>query len=289
MFEAICIGNLNFDITFHTDELPKIHEKVRCENVITGLGGAAGNTAYWLAILEHKVGFCGCVGKDLLGKIHFSQFGDLGIDTTHIKKVDINSGLAVVFSKRGNKRIIKSTGANAHIQVDEVFLSQTRHIHLSSNVRETVEKVIEFSRQNQITVSYDPAENQYPDLIDKVDYLILNEDEARQMSGSDDIESVISTLSAQCLIITKNGGGCIIKSNTNKYEIDTFGVKPVDTTGAGDAFDAGFIHGILTKKDIQACGLLGVAAASIKVQHVGARVGNISRKILNRFIADRNI
>ena len=284
MFDIICIGNLNFDIILNSVSLPDSHEKINCEQAYTALGGAAGNTASRLASLGHKVGFVGCVGNDPMGLQHIAEFKKLEVDTSEIKTVNKNTGLAIIFSSRNDKRMIKIPGANAELQISENYLLRAKHIHLSSNKKEIVKRVIKICKDNQIPLSYDPGENKYLDLIDQVDYLILNEDEAKRLIKSDSIETAISKLYAKNVVITKNLGGCLIKDCSATVSIDSFGVKAIDTTGAGDAFDAGFIHGIITNQSLKRCGLLGVAAASLKVQHYGARSGNISYNAMEELL-----
>ena len=203
MFDVICIGNLNYDITFKTNQLPGLHEKIRCEDVVMGLGGAAGNTAYWLASLSHRVGFIGCVGNDVFGENHIAEFKKKKIDTSQVETLDLNTGVAFVFSKKNEKRIIKSTGANNSLTIDKEYLCKTRHVHLSSNKRETVEEVIEICRKNNISNSYDPGENQYLDLFSEVNYLILNEDEAKRATKSNDTDKAVSLLPARKVVVTK--------------------------------------------------------------------------------------
>ena len=276
MFDVICIGNLNFDIIFNHVRFPDIHEKIRCEDVFTGLGGAAGNTAAWLARLGHRVGFVGCVGNDPAGREHLSEFERLNIDISQIKVTDKNTGLAVIFSSGNDKRMVKSTGANSDLRIDETYLRKTGLVHLSGNRKAVVERVIDICKRNDIKVSWDPGETQYKALLDSVDYLILNEDEARRMANTGSIEEALSVLPADICIITKNHGGCVIVEKGKRYSIDGHGAPASDTTGAGDAFDAGFIHGLLNERSMEDCGRLGVAAASQKVLHGGARSGSIS-------------
>ncbi len=285
--DVICIGNLNFDMLFFTERLPKKHEKLSCEEVYTGFGGMAGNTAFWLRKLDFKVGLVGCLGDDILGKMHLQHLKKIGIDTSNIKMDKEHSGIAVVFSKRQEKRMIKYPGANAHIFVDLKYLSKAKHVHLSSNKIEIVEEVMMFCNEREIPVSYDPAERQYVDLMDKVDYLILNEDELRKAVGQNDLQIAIKDLNPRNLIVTKNEGGCLIKSRGTLLDIPSFKIKPIDTTGAGDAFNAGFICGLLKNKDIEESCYYGVAAASIKVKHVGARSGDINLENLERMVSEK--
>lgn len=284
--DVICIGNLNFDIMFFTDKLPKKHEKMRCEEVYTGFGGMAGNTSFWLTKLGFRVGLVGCLGNDILGEMHLHKLKKLGVDTSKIRIVGTHSGIAVVFSKRKNKRMIKYTGANANISVNLEYLSNARHVHISSNKKELVKEVTEFCRKMEIPVSYDPAERQYVSLMDKVDYLILNEDELKMAVNQTNWRTAIRLVNPKNLIITKNKGGCIIKYSGGIIDIPSFNIKAIDTTGAGDAFNAGFICGLLRNKDIEDCGYYGIAAASMKVQHIGARSGNIISENIERMVSE---
>lgn len=281
--DVICIGNLNFDISFHVTQVPDLHQKVRCEDATFCCGGSAGNAACWLGSLGIKTGMVGAVGTDTFGQAQMENLSFYNVDTTHVKRIG-QSGVAVIFVEGEVKRMIKYTGANRYKHVDESIL-QARHIHLTSNEKETVEKVVDMCKNTDITLSWDPQELFFEEFTSFFNHIFINEDDLRRRTGIKDLEKAARTLDAQMLIVTKNGGGCLIFSDT-VTRVPSFHVEALDTTGAGDAFDAGFIFGLRKKLDIRECGILGVSCASLKVQHYGARGGICGTEKLKSFLSD---
>lgn len=290
--DVICIGNLNYDISFHLSEIPDVHEKVRCDNATFSCGGSAGNTACWLASLGVKTGVVGAVGNDALGEAQIEDLKKYNVDTNHVRRTG-QSGVAVILVEGEAKRMIKYTGANAYKEIDEYLLS-AGHVHLSSNEKNTIEKVIEIcgqkekEKEKKITLSWDPQELFFDELTPFFNYVFINEDDLRRKTGIHNIEMAAKTLNPEILAVTKNGGGCFIFGDT-VIDVPSFNVEAADSTGAGDAFDAGFILGLQKKLSLKECGILGTACASLKVQHYGARGGICTFDALKTFLQQRNI
>ncbi|MBU7018506.1 MAG: carbohydrate kinase family protein [Theionarchaea archaeon] len=282
---VICIGNLNFDISFHISQLPHLHEKVRCDDATFSCGGSAGNTACWLASLGVSTGMGGAVGNDALGKAQIEDLKKFNVDIAHVNRIN-QSGVAVILVEGEAKRMIKYTGANAYKDVGDYLLC-CNHVHLSSNDKDTVRKVIDIC-EGKTTLSWDPQELLFEEFLHSFNYVFINEDDLRRKTGKEDLARAAGTLNAKTLVVTKNGGGCIIFGETVR-DIPSFSIEAVDSTGAGDAFDAGFIFGLLRMLDISECGILGTACASLKVQHHGARGGVCTRDTLEEFLQQRNI
>ncbi|AAL82010.1 carbohydrate kinase family protein [Pyrococcus furiosus DSM 3638] len=268
--DVICMGNLNYDITFMLERFPEFHEKVNAKKVYTGLGGSAGNTATWLSFLGLRVGFIGAVGNDDFGRLHLEFFEKIGVDTRGIKVVDEPTGVAVMMVIGEDKRIVKYPGANRFKEVKENYLKLARHLHLSSNPLPLVEKAVNLAKNLGLTVSFDPGEMEVPKHIEeKIDILMMNEDEFKRKYGS--LEK-ITELKSRIAIATLNGGGALVRDeNGNVYEIRGLSAKAIDTTGGGDSFDAGFIYGYLNGWDVKDSAKLGMLLAYLTVQKVGAR------------------
>ena len=268
-FDVVGIGNLNYDIIMLMERFPEFHEKVNAKEAFFGLGGAAANTISWLATFGLKTGYIGAVGRDEIGEAHLAYFKKLGVDTGGIKVVDVPSGVAVAMIRGEDKRIVKYPGANRMKEVDFNYLSTTRHVHLSSNPPETIVEVVNFASDNGITVSLDIGEAELPPEIErKVDYLMMNEDEYRRKFGSLDL----SLSEARNLVVTLNGGGALVRDEYgNVHEVRGLSAKVVDSTGAGDSFDAGVIYGVLNGWSLEEAASLGMVLAYLTVQKVGAR------------------
>jgi sugar/nucleoside kinase (ribokinase family) len=285
--DVICIGNLNFDISFRLSDIPDRHQKVRCGDVDFSCGGSAGNTACWLASLGVKTGVVGAVGDDAFGQTQIEELKSYHVDINGIKRKG-TSGIAVILVEGECKRMIKYPGANTYKEVDETLLS-ARHIHLSSNESETVEEVIsKTSESKKMTLSWDPQELLFEELLPFFDYVFINEDDLKRRTGIKNIREAAQTLKTESLIVTKNGGGCIIFGD-RLMDVPSFNIEALDSTGAGDAFDAGFIFGLQNQLSTRECGILGTACASIKVQHYGARGGITTQKGLKEFLKQHNL
>ncbi len=279
-FDVIGIGNLNYDIIMLVERFPEFHEKIQAKDAFFGLGGAAANTISWLANMGLKTGFLGAVGEDEIGEAHISYFKKIGVDTNGIKIVSTHSGMALVMVKGDDKRIVKFSGANALKELDFEYLKRTRHIHLSSNPPEILKMTIDFAHEHGITVSLDIGEAKLPEgIIDKIDYLLMNEDEYRRKFGSLNLNAV----NARNLIVTLNGGGALVRdSNMELYEIRGLSAEVVDSTGAGDAFDAGLIYGIIKGWNLRDAVKLGMFLAYLTVQKIGARSAIIPLEEIKR-------
>ena len=262
-----------------------MHEKVRCDDATFSCGGSAGNTACWLASLGVHTGVAGTVGDDALGRAQLDDLRKYSVDTTYVCCSN-QSGVAVILVEGEAKRMIKYTGANKYKQIGE-YLTECNHVHLSSNDRETVEKVIDACNGN-VTLSWDPQELLFENLIPSFDYIFINEDDLKRKTHINDITRAAQAIDSDMLIVTKNGGGCLIFSDP-VIDVPSFGVKAADSTGAGDAFDAGFIFGLQNHVTLRECGILGTACASIKVQHYSARAGICSRDQLEIFLQGHSV
>lgn len=281
--DVICVGNLNFDISFHLSQIPDVHQKIRCDDALFTCGGSAGNTACWLASLGVKTGVTGSVGKDAFGEAQLKDLSSYHVDTTQVRRIG-RSGVAVILVEGESKRIIKYTGANRYKKIDEHMLSAD-HIHLSSNEKDTVRKVVEICEKSdkKIILSWDPQELFFKEFLPFFDYIFINEDDLRRQTGAKNVESAAELLTSKVLIVTKNGGGCSIFGDA-VIDVPSFEIEAVDSTGAGDAFDAGFILGLHRELNLEECGILGTACASVKVQHYGARTGICTIEELSTFL-----
>ncbi|NJE05410.1 carbohydrate kinase family protein [Thermococcus sp. M36] len=267
--DVIGVGNLNYDIIMLLDRFPEFHEKVSAQKAFFGLGGAAANTITWLAHFGLRTGYIGAVGRDEIGEAHLSYFRKIGVNTDGIRVVDAPSGVAVAMIRGEDKRIVKYPGANTMKMVDFEYLARARHVHLSSNPPETISQVVNFAHENGITVSLDIGEAELPPGVEeKVDYLTMNEDEYRRKFGSLDL----GLSKARNLVVTLNGGGALVRDEDgNVFEVRGLSAEVVDSTGAGDSFDAGVIYGVLQGWSLRDAAKLGMLLAYLTVQKVGAR------------------
>jgi len=282
--DVVGIGNLNYDIILLVDRFPEFHEKINAKDAYFGLGGAAANTISWLAHFGLKTGYIGAVGKDEIGDAHFSYFRRIGVDTGGIRVVDAPSGVAIALIHGEDKRIVKYPGANLLKKVDFDYLSRARHVHMSSNPVETIVEVVNFAHEKGITVSLDIGEAPLPrEVEERVDYLMMNEDEYRRKFGSLDL----SLSRAKNIIVTLNGGGALVRDSSGRLsEVRGLRAEVVDSTGAGDSFAAGVVYGVLNGWSLEDSARLGMLLAYLTVQKVGARSAIVPLEEVRRIAAE---
>ena len=163
-------------------------------------------------------------------------------------------------------------------------MRNTQFLHITSFVSENpfnVQKKI-IKTLSKVKLSFDPGDlytrRGFADLrplIQKSEVLFLNEREQKKLTGEDYKTGSKSLLEAGAQVVAVKLGkkGCYVTNGKEKHLIDAYRVKVVDTTGAGDAYCAGFLYGQVMGKDLYTCGQLGNFVASRKIQKIGAREG----------------
>ncbi len=262
-----CFGELLIDmISSNTGSL------VASKGFLKKFGGAPGNTASGLAKLGVPVSFIGKVGNDPFGTFLKASLEKYGVDTKGlvISKTDRTTLAFVSLTATGDRDFYFFKGAHDTIVPTEVTLPPTTSIfhfgsltQISVNANKTTEKLMTDARTCGAILSYDPnvRESLWGDLhrarlvildtAKKVDMLKVNEVEAQLLSEVSDIPGAakkLYTKNLDIVVITHGEHGCYYK--TAKYEgaIPAIKVKVIDTTGAGDAFNAGFLYGLYKAK-----------------------------------------
>jgi sugar/nucleoside kinase (ribokinase family) len=150
------------------------------------------------------------------------------------------------------------------------------------------------ARAHGLTVSFDPNSaptKSWPaeiwDVIAQADILFVNETEAQQLTQTKDSQAALSQLSerASCAVIKLGANGAIGCWQGETVHAPAFPVQVLDTTGAGDSFDAGFIHGWLAGKSLSDCLTMGNACGALSAQHAGGTAGQPDALILERYVA----
>ena len=198
------------------------------------------------------------LGNDLFGEATVRNFASFGIDTSHVRIVDgVSSGVAPIFVEpNGQNRILVVKGANDTLSPADVDAASSALRHVDTIVLQfeisidTVYYTVQFARQHGIRCIVNPAPAQKVDLqkLSAADYFIPNETEAEVITGLpvhtiEDAKKCAGVLIRQDfrrVVITLGGRGALLATPQHAELIEPFAVKPVDTTGAGDAFIGSF-------------------------------------------------
>jgi ribokinase len=290
-FGVIGFGALNVDRLFRVNRIAGAEEESFIGGYAEACGGSAANTIVGLARLGCKVGFIGKVGCDKEGDLLLADFCKEGVDTNGlIRAKHGKSGSVFGFvDKKGARALYIDSGVNDTIESEEIsveYVSQARFLHLTSFVGEksfqTQKKLVE-ALPNNVKVSFDPGAlyarkglAELDPIIRKTYVLMPNAIELELLTGETDYCKGADFLigkGVKIVAVKLGGEGCYVTDDRERHLIEAFKVKVVDTTGAGDAFCAGFLHGLLDGKSRYECGRLGNFVASRCVMKIGARTG----------------
>ena len=264
------------------------------------------------ANLGHKSAIIGGVGNDEFGKLIISRLEKDSVEITGIKISELPTGVAFVsYFEDGSRKFlyhIRYSAASDMGNIGEDLLKNVKVFHImgcSLMINEFIaNKIVDMAKKIKKSggiVSFDP--NLREELMDKpyikkalqaildLSYIILpGLKELMLITGKDSKKAAIkeSLNRASCVVLKLGSKGCEIYSkNTIDPEIVRsldIGVKVVDPTGAGDAFDAGFICGYLEKKSLLDCGILANACGALNTTKLGPMEGVFNRKKVNEFI-----
>lgn len=287
--DVVVVGELNADLILTgTDITPEFEqaEKLVDDSNLT-LGSSAAIFACGAARLGLRVAFIGKVGHDEFGSFVTKQLEAQNIDTTGVV-VDprLKTGLSVIFSMGHDRAILTYLGSIAALHYEEIdlaLLARARHLHLGSyfllqTLRPDIPKLFDCAHAHELTISldtnYDPSEQWNDGLketLDRTDIFLPNETELLAISGLRHIEPALAALNCQGpLVVTKLGSrGAVARHQGQVIWAEPFPVSVVDTIGAGDSFDAGFVYGYLSNWDLQRCLRLACVCGALSTRASG--------------------
>lgn len=300
--EVIGLGALNMDYLYRVEHIIGDGETV-VKEVKSSPGGSAANTIYGLAKLGVNTGFIGVVGDDADGKLLIQSFQKAGVDTPQIgvKAGAKTSSVLCLCDKLGRRSLYVVPGANNLLSMEDLdltYINQARMLHLSSFTDDKqFQIVLELMDRLSTRLSFAPGSiyarkglKALTPILNKTYVLFINHYEIQQMTGEDITTGAESCLKQGCsIIVVTLGKGMILKSGKEinnaicyirdadqEYIVKSDRrdkISEVDTTGAGDAFAAGFLYGLLNNKGLEECGLLGDIIARFSIGRMGARQG----------------
>jgi len=290
-FDVVGFGALNVDLLFKVNRLARAEEESFIEDYTEACGGSAANTTVGLARLGCKVGFIGKVAGDREGKLQLDCFSAEGVDTNGIIKAEQGKSGAVLgfVDKKGARALYINSGVNDTIKFEEIkpdYASQAKFLHLTSFVGEKslqTQKQLLNTLPSDVKVSFDPgavyARKGYSaiePIIKKTYVLMPNSFELEQLTGESDYckgADFMIGRGVKIVAVKLGSAGCYVTDGRERLRIEPFKVKVVDTTGAGDAFCAGFLYGLIKNKSLSECGRLANFVASRCIMEMGARAG----------------
>lgn len=281
-------GHVNWDVTLHVDALPEPDGEARITDQRRAGGGSAANAASVLASLDESVGLVGSVGDDEHGLAARRDLRRAGIDLGQLVVVpDAETSVKyLVVAPSGEVMVLGNDGANEAVEpedVDESVVADARHLHLTSQAPATAAWLAGVARDADVPVSFDPGRRvdarDFSETLALADVVFLNDREAETL-GTD------ALVEGGAVVVVKRGrGGAVAYTDHGTVEHPGFDVETVDTTGAGDAFAAGFIHVTLADGDPAAALAYANACGALATASPGARTAPTAGDV-DAFLAD---
>jgi len=288
-FDVTIAGELNLDlILYGLPEKLLPERELLADRMMLTLGSSSAILAHNLSALGSRVGFQSRIGDDPLGKIALDRLRQGAVDVSRVRNVSgsITTGLTVILHHESWRNILTYAGTIAELSWDDLdfgYLADSRHFHFSSYylqraLRPRVGELFQRLKSVGLTISLDT--NDDPDdrweggldqVLPHVDIFLPNEREACKAAGTDDLEAAIQNLARRVpLVVVKLGRkGALAQRGSERFRSHSQEVQAVDTVGAGDSFDAGFLHEYVRGSDLSACLASGNLAGAFSTTRPG--------------------
>ena len=261
--DVVGLGALNIDKLYQVNKIAKEDEEAYIKDYILSCGVSAANTIIGLSRLGLKTGYIGKVSND--------SEGNLILDNLKNEDVNIN-GIIIEEGRTGNvmgyvdlsgqRALYVDPGVNDLIKPEEIkieYFKDIKILHLTSFVGDSIkaqESLLEELPAN-VKVSFDPGRiyaekglEYIKKILNRTNILLVNEEELKLLTSNDynTFEDRIMDLmdfEIDLIIVKRGDKGCYVTNSKESHSVEAFQVKCKDTTGAGDAFNAGFLYGLL--------------------------------------------
>ena len=236
---VVCAGHVNWDVTFYVDRLPAPDDEAYIHERSAAGGGSAANTAVALASLSCEPRLLGSVGDDDTGGRVLEALEDAGVETgIRIVDGEATTTKYVLVEDSGEVAVLGTDGANEALRpgdIDSTVLEDADALHLTGQRPDTAVRLAELADKNGVPVSFDPgrrlADRDYEAVLARRDLLFVTDREAAR----------IDTAGVPWRVRKHGTDGATLRCPDGTFEHAGYELPDVDSTGAGDAFAAGFL------------------------------------------------
>ncbi len=288
--DILVLGDANPDLVLSGgDVVPAFGQAERLvDEARLVVGGSGAIFACGAAKLGLRVAFAGVVGDDMFGRFMCDRLQEHGIDTSAVAVLpERSTGVTVVLSGRDDRAMLTFAGTIGDLRRSMIgadVLSRTRHIHVSSYFLQRalapeLPALFKEARDGEATTSLDPNwdpsgqwDNGLMALLPEVDVFLPNEVEALSMARISVVEDAIVRLrssGAGTVVVKTAGQGAVAAQAGDAVSVAGIPTQVVDSTGAGDSFDAGFLAGFLGGQPLRRCLEIGNACGALSTRGIG--------------------
>jgi sugar/nucleoside kinase (ribokinase family) len=306
--DVCVVGELNPDlILYGIPRDPKPDHEYLVDGFRLTLGSSSAIFAHNLAALGTSVAMVSKVGADALGEMCLGWLRSAAVDTSHIVRSEKNiaTGLSVILAHPGHRFILTYPGTIFDLAYEDLnldFVFSARHLHVASfylnrALRPRMAELFREAKRRGLSTSLDtnddPEGKWAGDLLDvlpHVDVFFPNEREAKFIARTDNVAEAIDALAAKVrMVVVKLGPkGALAREGSEEWRCKPIAVNALDTVGAGDSFDAGYIHKFLGGAAPQACLDYANLTGAFSTTHEGGTEAFRNRDAMTRFLAEHS-
>lgn len=304
--DVIVVGELNVDLILTgIPSLPEMGKEKIVKDMYFTMGSASAIFASNIAKLGMNVGFIGKIGKDDFGQFMLKSLKEKNVDTSSIIKDNtLKTGITVSLSFPHDYAMVTYPGAMDYLTIDDInfdHINRAKHMFLSNyflqpGMYEGCYKLFKRTKEIGLTTSFDPGwdpaekwDKAILEVLEYVDIFLPNEQEALNITGSSDIDSALDTLSeiVDIVVIKLGNRGALAKKGNKVVKSNVFKINVIDTTGAGDSFNSGYLYKYLKGASVEECLVFGSACGAIATTKLGGTTASPTLKEVENFLKER--
>jgi sugar/nucleoside kinase (ribokinase family) len=262
-FDLLVAGEINPDLILSGDVLPEFGQVEKLvDSAVLSIGSSSVIFACGAARLGLKVAFIGKCGNDVFGRFMLDEMQKRNVDIGNVIVSQAEStGLSVILNQGVDRAILTHLGLIAELQASDIadgLLRQSRHLHVASYFLQTklqpdlpdlFRRAHALGLTTSLDTNYDPSEKWlgFDELLAVANVFLPNEAEAKSLTAAENADEAATRLGRKVGIaaIKLGAQGALGVSPSQRVRVASIPVKVVDTVGAGDSFDAGFVYGYL--------------------------------------------
>jgi sugar/nucleoside kinase (ribokinase family) len=271
-FDIAIVGEINLDLILYglPQEMP-VERELLASGLAVTLGSSSAILAHNLSALGSKVGFITCAGDDGFGTIALDRLREGEVDLSRVvRPARAASGVTLILPHQRERHILTYPGTISELRFEDLdleYLASARHFHLSSlylqkallnHVPELFRRMKSAGLTTSLDTNDDPDDRwgaPLEETLRYVDILLPNEREAMKMTRTTDVETAVSRLAerVKTVVVKMGSRGAMAARNEERFTSPATRVEVVDPVGAGDSFDAGFLHAFLRGSELPCC------------------------------------
>jgi sugar/nucleoside kinase (ribokinase family) len=291
MFDILVAGEINPDLILSGDVIPEFGQ---VEKLVHSAGLTVGSSsaifACGAARLGLKVAFIGVCGQDVFGRFMLDEMSKRSVDVSNvILRADRQTGFSVILNQQSDRAILTYPGLIAALRSSDIsdnLLRRARHLHVASyflqtellpGLPELFRRARSFGLTTSLDTNYDPSEEWtgLDALLSATNVFLLNEREALSLTGQPDVDRAARWLASkvEAVAIKLGPDGALGVRDGSMARAASIPVRVIDTVGAGDSFDAGFLLGYLNQWSLERSLRLACVCGALSTQKAGGTNG----------------